>query len=89
MKLSHRWHAIGITIDTGQRTIPLSEEIIRLLKGCEAGANHMTFSMEKGFERIFRQQQRNSVVSTQRPVPTQQLQWTGVDNTHLQYMDGM
>ena len=54
MKLSRQWHAIGITIDPMQQTIPLVEATIQLLRGCKAGANHMVFSMANGFERMLR-----------------------------------
>ncbi|KAJ5818575.1 hypothetical protein N7474_004166 [Penicillium riverlandense] len=55
MKMSHRWYFIGITIDPAQRTRPLIEGIIKLLRGCKAGANHMVFSMANGFERMLKQ----------------------------------
>lgn len=55
MKMSHRWYLIGITIDPAQRTRPLIEGIIKLLRGCKAGANHMVFSMANGFERMLKQ----------------------------------
>ncbi|KAJ5692667.1 hypothetical protein N7462_002090 [Penicillium macrosclerotiorum] len=55
MKMSDRWQVIGITIDPAQRTRPLVERIIRLLRGCKAGANHMVFSMANGFERMLKQ----------------------------------
>jgi hypothetical protein len=55
MKMAHKWQAIGITIDADHRTIPLVEAIIKLLKSCKSGANHMIFSMAEGFERMLRQ----------------------------------
>jgi hypothetical protein len=55
MKMAHKWQLIGITIDANERTVPLVEAIIRMLKGCKSGANHMIFSMAEGFERMLRQ----------------------------------
>lgn len=55
MKMSRRWHEIGITVSASERTIPLIEEVVRILQGCNAGNNHMVFRMAKGFERMLRQ----------------------------------
>ncbi|KAJ5396934.1 hypothetical protein N7509_005047 [Penicillium cosmopolitanum] len=55
MKMSRRWQKIGITIDPVQRTRPLIEGIIKLLRDCKAGASHMVFSMANGFERMLKQ----------------------------------
>lgn len=60
MKMSLRWHAIGITIDPKEKTRPLIERIIKLLRDCKAGADHMVFSMANGFERMLKQQARSS-----------------------------
>lgn len=51
-KLSHRWHAIAITIDPQTVSWPLVESIIRLLRTCKAGKNHMVYRMADGFERM-------------------------------------
>lgn len=75
IKLSPRWHGIGITIDAAHRTIPLVEEVIKLLQGCKAGANHMIYSMAKGFERMLRQLRRSNQVNVQHPSPVQMMQW--------------
>ncbi len=58
IKISHRWHTIGVTIDPIQRTRPLILGIIRLLRECKAGAGHMVFSMATGFERMLQQSSR-------------------------------
>ncbi|KAH9842104.1 Transcriptional activator of proteases prtT [Teratosphaeria destructans] len=55
LKLANRWHALGISINPSTTTIPLIESIIRLLRGCKAGKNHMVFSMASGFERMLNQ----------------------------------
>lgn len=55
MKMSRRWHVIGITIDPNQRTRPLIHQMIKLLRNCKAGADHMVFSMANGFERMLKQ----------------------------------
>ncbi|KAG8162868.1 hypothetical protein KVR01_007346 [Diaporthe batatas] len=57
-KLAHRWHAIGITVDPTTCTEPLIKEIIRLLRSCTAGKNHMVYSMADGFERMLRQMRK-------------------------------
>jgi hypothetical protein len=67
MKLCRQWHAIGITIDPMQQTIPLVEAIIQLLRGCKAGANHMVFSMANGFERMLRKLTKNHPVDLLQP----------------------
>jgi hypothetical protein len=54
MRLSIRWHTIGISISPSERTFPLIEGIIKLLRGCKAGAAHMVFSMANGFERMLK-----------------------------------
>ncbi|KIV78179.1 hypothetical protein PV11_09922 [Exophiala sideris] len=59
LKMSPRWHTIGITINSQERTLPLVEDVIGLLRGCEAGANHIIYSMANGFERMLRQIRRN------------------------------
>jgi hypothetical protein len=58
MKMAHRWQVIGITIDPTETTRPLIEGIIKLLRSCKAGANHMVFSMANGFDRILKQASR-------------------------------
>lgn len=63
MKMSLRWHAIGITVSPEQRTIPLVEAIVQMLRSCKAGANHMVFSMATGFERMLRQLKKNNLIS--------------------------
>lgn len=60
LKMAHKWQAIGITIDADQRTVPLVVAIIKLLKGCRSGTNHMVFSMADGFERMLRQLERTT-----------------------------
>lgn len=52
IKLSHRWSAIGISIDPETHTRPLIQRIITTLRECKGGANHMVFSMASGFERM-------------------------------------
>lgn len=52
LKLSHRWNAIGITIDPRAVSWPLVESIIRLLRSCKAGKNHTVYRMADGFERM-------------------------------------
>lgn len=58
MKLSRRWHVIGITIDPAQRTRPLIDGVVKLLRSLEAGSNHIVFSMAEGFERMLNQASR-------------------------------
>lgn len=84
MKMSYRWHLIGITIDPLQRTIPLVEDTIKLLQSCNAGANHMVFSMAKGFERMLRQLRRNAAINVQGPSPgvNSQSQWPALSPTN-------
>lgn len=65
LKMSPRWHAIGITIDSEQRTLPLVEQTISLLQFCKAGANHMVYAMAKGFARMLRQLRRNTQADIQ------------------------
>ncbi|KAK5093334.1 hypothetical protein LTR70_004704 [Exophiala xenobiotica] len=55
MKIAHKWHTIGVNIDPETQTKPLIEGMIRTLRGCKAGANHMVFSMASGFERLLKQ----------------------------------
>lgn len=88
MKMSHRWHAIGITIDPMQQTIPLIEAIIQLLQCCKAGANHMVFFMANGFERMLRQLRRNYPMNVQRHSPTVRTQWAGGEMQHNSFMIG-
>ncbi|KAF2161900.1 hypothetical protein M409DRAFT_27627 [Zasmidium cellare ATCC 36951] len=79
LKMARRWHLIGITIDASQRTIPLAERIIEMLQSCKAGANHMVFSMAKGFERMLRQLKKASIPassSIQSPPLSDQPRWT-------------
>lgn len=86
MKMSRRWHAIGITVSAADRTIPLIEEIVLLLQGCKAGANHMVFKMAKGFERMLKQlkaNDRSAVVENASPQKQHQLSWNNGSN-HLQ-----
>jgi hypothetical protein len=63
MKMSSRWHTIGITIDPNSVTIPLIEQITSLLSDCEAGANHMVYRTAKGFERMLRQVKQTHMAS--------------------------
>ncbi|KAI5361271.1 hypothetical protein Slin15195_G123840 [Septoria linicola] len=60
LKLAHRWRDLGITIDPEHRTIPLIKGVTEHLRACKVGANHMVFSMAKGFERMLRQPERSS-----------------------------
>lgn len=55
MKIAHKWHTIGVNIDPETQTKPLIEGMIRTLRGCRAGANHMVYSMASGFERLLKQ----------------------------------
>ncbi|KAJ0120926.1 hypothetical protein J7T55_015664 [Diaporthe amygdali] len=57
-KLAHRWPAIGITVDPATCTEPLIKNIIKLLRSCTAGKNHMVYSMADGFERMLRQMKK-------------------------------
>ncbi|POS70989.1 hypothetical protein DHEL01_v210617 [Diaporthe helianthi] len=57
-KLAHRWHAIGISVDPTTCTEPLIKNIIKLLRSCTAGKNHMVYSMADGFERMLRQMRK-------------------------------
>lgn len=51
-KLAHRWHLIGIDYDPDGQTRPLLEGIVRVLRDCKAGREHMVYSMASGFERL-------------------------------------
>lgn len=55
MKIAHKWHAIGVNINPETQTKPLIEGMIRTLRECRAGANHMVYSMASGFERLLKQ----------------------------------
>lgn len=68
VKISHWWHVIGITIDPAQQSRPLIYEIIKLLRSCKAGANHMVFSMANGFDRMLKQSARRGRMQQQQPV---------------------
>jgi hypothetical protein len=57
-KLAHRWHAIGITVDPTDCTEPLIKNVIKLLRSCTAGKNHMVYTMSDGFERMLRQMKK-------------------------------
>lgn len=57
-KLAHRWQAIGITVDPTASTEPLIKDVIKLLRSCTAGKNHMVYSMADGFERMLRQMRK-------------------------------
>lgn len=59
MKMAQRWHLIGITIDPTQRTLPLIERTIQMLRECNAGANHIVVAMASGFERMLKQLRRS------------------------------
>lgn len=50
LKLSRRWHAIGINMDPQTVSWPLVEAIINLLRSCETGKNHTVYRMADGFE---------------------------------------
>jgi hypothetical protein len=54
IKMSPRWHLIGVTIDVATRTKPLIEAIIVEMRTAKAGANHILYSMATGFERLLR-----------------------------------
>lgn len=60
MKIAHKWHAIGVNIDPETRTKPLIEGMIRTLRDCKAGTNHMVFSMASGFQRLLKQWGKNT-----------------------------
>lgn len=55
LKLSRRWHAIGITMEPQTASWPLVEAIINLLRSCETGKNHTVYRMADGFERMLAQ----------------------------------
>ena len=52
IKMYPRWEAIGVSIDPQTHTIPLIRRIIESLRQCEAGSNHIVYSMAKGFEKM-------------------------------------
>ena len=54
IKMSSRWKALGVTIDPESQTRPLVEGIIRTMRECKAGSNHILYSMATGFERLLR-----------------------------------
>lgn len=70
LKLAYKWHVLGISINPKDRTIPLIEDVTRVLRACKVGANHMVFSMAKGFERMLRQLASDHATQTEaaRPV---------------------
>ncbi|KXT04797.1 hypothetical protein AC578_9733 [Pseudocercospora eumusae] len=82
LKMAHRWIAIGITISPADRTMPLIEAIICRLHACRAGANHMVFSMAKGFERMLKQV-RSVKSSVIRPSPIRHSHTEGPSTTRL------
>lgn len=55
LKLSRRWHAMGITMDPQAVSWPLVEATIQLLRCCETGKNHTVYRMADGFERMLAQ----------------------------------
>lgn len=54
IKMSPRWHLIGVNIDVETRTRPLIQAIIAAMRDSKAGANHILYSMATGFERLLR-----------------------------------
>lgn len=89
MKMSRRWHVIGITVSASERTIPLIEEIVLLLQGCKAGANHMVFKMAKGFERMLRQlkaNDRSGITEHILPQKEQYVHWNGSQDQPMSQM---
>ena len=52
IKMSSRWKALGVGIDADTQTRPLIEGIIRIMRECRAGSNHILYSMATGFERL-------------------------------------
>lgn len=58
LKLSTRWHNIGISIDPRSESWPLIGSIIGLLRSCQAGKDHMAYKMADGFERMLAQLQK-------------------------------
>lgn len=54
IKMSRRWHCLGVTIDPVTTTRPLVEGIITALRQCRAGSNHILYSMATGFERLLK-----------------------------------
>lgn len=54
IKMSSRWKALGINIDAETQTRPLIEGVIRTMRNCKAGHNHILYSMANGFERLLR-----------------------------------
>ena len=89
MKLSNRWHSIGISIDASQRTIPLLENVIKMLHDCKAGANHMVYAMGKGFDRMLRQLKRNNRIDVQQQSPIDVMHWHSGNNTARQQPSAM
>lgn len=59
MKIAHKWHTIGVELDPETHTKPLIEAMIRTLRACKAGNNHMVYSMANGFERLLKQWGKN------------------------------
>lgn len=62
LKLSSRWNSIGISIDPREQSWPLISSIIRLLRSCQAGKDHMAYKMADGFERMLAQLKRSEAV---------------------------
>lgn len=54
IKMSSRWKSLGVNIDAETQTRPLIEGIIRVMRECKAGQNHILYSMATGFERLLR-----------------------------------
>jgi hypothetical protein len=54
IKMSSKWKALGVVIDAETQTRPLIEGVIKTMRECRAGGNHIVFSMANGFERLLR-----------------------------------
>ena len=88
MKMSRRWSVIGITVSATERTIPLIEEVVRILQDCKAGANHMVFKMAKGFERMLRQlkaNDRSAANELMSPCKEHHVLWNGSNHRNQQH----
>lgn len=91
MKLCNRWHLINITIDPVERTKPLVEGTIMLLRECKVGAKHIIHSMANGFGRMLRQpywhghtgQHTHAVKASSSSVPTKST-WHHIRSNRLE-----
>ena len=76
MKMSHRWRAIGTTIDPTRRTLLLVENTVRMLRSCKAGANHIVFRMAADFERMLQGLRKEEAEKTKATYSTEYMEDT-------------